>query len=113
LTARNAQRPSVIQFRGFGSRNPDALTHAILSNLSPVADALERGSIVTFEPSRVRALPINTIPSTECITPMELRPDLVRQTSPSLSSRPRNSAILTTAHRTGETVPSAGEGRPK
>jgi predicted nuclease of predicted toxin-antitoxin system len=61
LAARNAPRPSVIQFRGPGSRTPDALAHVILSNLTQVADALERGSIVTFEPSRVRvrALPIN------------------------------------------------------
>ena len=63
LAARSAQKPSVIQFRGPGSRKPDALTHSILSNFSQVADALERGSIVTFEPSRVRvrALPINTM----------------------------------------------------
>jgi len=63
LAARNARKPSIIQFRGPGSRTPHALTHAILSNLAQVADALERGSIVTFEPSRVRvrALPINTI----------------------------------------------------
>jgi len=61
LAARNVQQPSVIQFRGPGSRKPDALSRAILSNLSQLADALERGSIVTFEPSRVRvrALPIN------------------------------------------------------
>ena len=62
LAARNVTKPSVIQFRGPGSRKPDALSRAILSNLSQLADALERGSIVTFEPSRVRvrALPINT-----------------------------------------------------
>ena len=61
LAARNVQKPSVIQFRGPGSRKPDALSRAILSNLSQLADALERGSIVTFEPSRirVRTLPIN------------------------------------------------------
>jgi predicted nuclease of predicted toxin-antitoxin system len=61
LAARNVQKPSVIQFRGPGSRTPDALSRAILSNLSQLADALEHGSIVTFEPSRirVRALPIN------------------------------------------------------
>jgi hypothetical protein len=43
-------------------RKPDALSRAILSNLSQLADALEHGSIVTFEPSRirVRALPINS-----------------------------------------------------
>ena len=62
LATRTAQKPSVIQFRGRGSRRPDALAHAILSNLSQLAEALESGSIVTFEPSRVRvrALPINT-----------------------------------------------------
>jgi predicted nuclease of predicted toxin-antitoxin system len=64
LTARRVQKPSVIQFRGPGSRKPDVLARAILSNLSQLIDALEHGSIVTFEPSRVRvrALPINTVP---------------------------------------------------
>ena len=53
----------MIQFRGPGSRKPDALARVMLSNLPQLSDALERGSIVTFEPSRVRvrALPINTI----------------------------------------------------
>lgn len=53
-------KPSLIQFRGPGTRRPDALARAILANLSQIADALESGSIVTFEPSRVRvrALPI-------------------------------------------------------
>jgi predicted nuclease of predicted toxin-antitoxin system len=62
LAARRVKKPSVIQFRGHGSRKPDALSRAILSNLSQLADPLERGSIVTFEPSRirVRALPINS-----------------------------------------------------
>jgi predicted nuclease of predicted toxin-antitoxin system len=61
LAVRNVTKPSVIQFRGPGSRKPDALSQAILLNLPQLADALERGSIVTFEPSRVRvrALPIN------------------------------------------------------
>ena len=63
LAARNVRKPSVIQFRGPGSRKPDALARAMLSNLPQLTDALERGSIVTFEPSRVRvrALPINTM----------------------------------------------------
>jgi predicted nuclease of predicted toxin-antitoxin system len=63
LAARNVRKPSVIQFRGPGSRKPDALARVMLSNLPQLSDALERGSIVTFEPSRVRvrALPINTI----------------------------------------------------
>jgi predicted nuclease of predicted toxin-antitoxin system len=61
LAARTVRKPSVIQFRGQGSRRPDTLAHTILSNLSQVTEALESGSIVTFEPSRVRvrALPIN------------------------------------------------------
>ncbi len=63
LAARSVRKPSVIQFRGPGSRKPDALARVMLSNLPQLSDALERGSIVTFEPSRVRvrALPINTI----------------------------------------------------
>ena len=62
LAARSARKPSVIQFRGRGSRKPEALAHAIVSNLPQLIDELQSGSIVTFEPSRVRvrALPINT-----------------------------------------------------
>ncbi len=64
LATRSAQKPSVIQFRGPGSRKPEALALAILSNLPQLVDALQSGSIVTFEPSRVRvrALPINVEP---------------------------------------------------
>ena len=62
LATRSAQKPSVIQFRGRGSRKPDALARAIVSNLPQLVEPLQSGSIVTFEPSRVRvrALPINT-----------------------------------------------------
>jgi len=62
LAARTARKPSVIQFRGRGSRRPQVLAHALLSNFAQLADVLNSGSIVTFEPSRirVRALPINT-----------------------------------------------------
>jgi predicted nuclease of predicted toxin-antitoxin system len=67
LATRSAQKPSVIQFRGRGSRQPEALVRAIVSNRLQLADALESGSIVTFEPSRVRlrALPINIAPIDE------------------------------------------------
>jgi predicted nuclease of predicted toxin-antitoxin system len=62
LSARSVSTPSVIQFRGPGSRRPDALARAILTNLAQVKDSLEAGSIVTFEPTRVRirSLPITT-----------------------------------------------------
>ncbi len=61
LATRSARKPSVIQFRGRGSRQPDALARTIVSNLPQLSDALESGSIVTFEPSRVRvrSLPID------------------------------------------------------
>ena len=67
LAARTVRKRSVIQFRDQGSRRPDALAHTILSNLSQLTEALESGSIVTFEPSRVRvrALPINTTAADE------------------------------------------------
>lgn len=59
--------PSVIQFRGPGSRKPDTLARTLLSNLAQLAEALESGSIVTFEPSRVRvrALPISSTSTNE------------------------------------------------
>jgi predicted nuclease of predicted toxin-antitoxin system len=65
LATRAAQKPSVIQFRGRGSRLPEALARTILSNLPQISEALAAGSIVTFEPSRirVRGLPINVAPA--------------------------------------------------
>jgi predicted nuclease of predicted toxin-antitoxin system len=60
LDERSSQTPSVIQFRGEGSRTPEVLARVMLANLPQLNDALESGSIVTFEPARVRvrALPI-------------------------------------------------------
>jgi predicted nuclease of predicted toxin-antitoxin system len=54
LAERGSQKPSVIQFRGEGSRTPEALARVLLANLPQLNDALESGSIVTFEPARVR-----------------------------------------------------------
>ena len=60
LALRASRQPSVIQFRGEGSRKPDALSRTLLANLPQLVDALENGSIITFEPARVRVrlLPI-------------------------------------------------------
>jgi predicted nuclease of predicted toxin-antitoxin system len=60
LATRSAPKPSVILFRGGGSRRADALARALLANLSQLAEALDAGCIATFEPSRVRVrmLPI-------------------------------------------------------
>ena len=62
LATRSTRKPSVIQFRGRGSRKPAALAHLIVLNLPQLVEALEHDSIVTFEPARirVRSLPINT-----------------------------------------------------
>lgn len=60
LATRTASQPSVILFRGRGSRKPDVLARLLLANLAQLSDALDAGSVVTFEPSRirVRALPL-------------------------------------------------------
>jgi len=60
LAVRASRQPSVIQFRGQGSRKPEALARTLLANLPQIVDALGNGSIVTFEPARVRVrlLPI-------------------------------------------------------
>jgi len=54
LAMGSSQQPSVVQFRGEGSRKPEALARTLLANLSQLVDALQNGSIVTFEPARVR-----------------------------------------------------------
>jgi predicted nuclease of predicted toxin-antitoxin system len=58
----SSQQPSVVQFRGQGSRRPDALARTLLANLPQLVDSLENGCIVTFEPARVRVrlLPIGS-----------------------------------------------------
>jgi len=60
LAVRSSRHPSVIQFRGEGSRKPDPLARTLLANLPQLMDSLENGCIVTIEPARVRvrALPI-------------------------------------------------------
>jgi predicted nuclease of predicted toxin-antitoxin system len=67
LATRTARKPSVIQCRGPESRKLGVLAQVLGKNLPTIADALEGGSIVTFEPSRirVRALPISATPAAE------------------------------------------------
>jgi predicted nuclease of predicted toxin-antitoxin system len=62
LALRSSREPSVIQFRGEGSRKPDELSRTLLANLPQLEHSLENGSIVTFEPARVRVrlLPISS-----------------------------------------------------
>ena len=58
LARRSASKPSLMLFRGEGSRRPDALAALIVSNLPQLTDALVGGCIVTFEPARLRVRPL-------------------------------------------------------
>lgn len=60
LSARRSSRPSVILFRRTSQRHPAAQLALLLANLQGIADALDVGSLVVLEETRVRirALPI-------------------------------------------------------
>jgi len=58
LARHSSSKPSLILFRGEGSRKPEALAALMLSNLAQLADALTTGCIVTFEPARLRVRPL-------------------------------------------------------
>lgn len=58
LARRSASKPSLILFRGEGSRRPEVLAALLLPNLSQLTDALIAGCIATFEPARLRIRPL-------------------------------------------------------
>ncbi len=54
LAKRGASRPSVILFRGEGVHRPHQQLMLLLTNLSRIAAALEEGSLVVIERTRIR-----------------------------------------------------------
>ena len=62
LAGQSSRQPCVIQFRGEGSRRPEALARTLLANLPQLVEALENGSIVTIEPARVRVRLLPIVP---------------------------------------------------
>lgn len=61
LAVQNRASPSLLLIDGVLANHPDEHARLVVENLPQVADALEAGAIVVFEPSRIRVrrLPVS------------------------------------------------------